>query len=99
LKETLLPGIGQIFRLHQRFQHNSFLHYLIDGIFKSLFNKSYNETTGIKDIFAFRIQIITECDLINSLCLHSNEENKDYKFGSERLARKGHLAFNHQLAL
>ena len=70
---------------------------MIDSIFKFLFNKSYNEATGFKDIFEFRLRIINECDLLNSIIHESSEENWDFKFKSERLARKGHSAFNYSL--
>jgi len=48
---------------------------MIDSIFKLLFNKSYNEATGFKDIFEFRLRIINECDLLNSIIHESSEEN------------------------
>lgn len=70
---------------------------MIDQIFKMLFNKSYNETTGYKDVFQFRLRVINECDLLNSLVSESQDGNRDLKFKSERLARKGHVAFNHCL--
>lgn len=71
LKDILAPAFVALFNLHLKFQHNSFLHYMIDQIFKMLFNKSYNETTGYKDVFQFRLRVINECDLLNSLVSES----------------------------
>jgi len=70
---------------------------MIDQIFKMLFNKSYNETTGYKEVFQFRLKVISECDLLNTLVTESLDGNRELKFKSERLARKGHVAFNHCL--
>lgn len=51
------------------------------------------EGIGIRELNAYRLQIIKDCDLL-SVVHKESEDNVDFHYPSDRIIRNGHMAFN-----
>ena len=80
LKDQLIDAYKMLFKLFNQFKENSFLHYIIETIFKTLLKPlkqdDLEKTNGIKNPFAYRLKVLKETDLLKTIAEESSERAK-----------------------
>jgi len=71
LKQIVLPVYSTLLTLFFEFKENSFLHYIVESIFKQIFkplkNDEFDREGPIKNIHAYRVAVLKETNLLDRI--------------------------------
>ena len=80
LKDILVPAYVALFNLFNEFRENSFLHYIFETIFRTLLKPvkqdDLEKTNGIWNTFAYRLKVLKETKLLDTIAIQSSEMGK-----------------------
>ena len=101
LKTIVLPVYSTLLSLFFEFKENSFLHYIVESIFKQIFKPlkpdDIEKDGPIKSIHAYRLAVLKETNLLDRISEESIARSR-FQYRSTREQRHCHIAFNTVIA-